>query len=100
MLMCSAQTLQLSGSSTTSNVSYSWTASGGGNISTGGGTATPTVTAAGTYTLTVTTATGGCTATDIAVVTTNFTQPSADAGLDVSFCSGGSASWEVQQLQE
>ncbi|HNQ00119.1 MAG TPA: hypothetical protein PKK99_13755, partial [Bacteroidia bacterium] len=91
ILTCSTPTLQLSGSSTTSNVTYAWSASGGGNISSGATTATPTVTSAGTYTLTVTTASGGCTATDIAVVSSNMTAPAANAGQDVAFCAGGNA---------
>ena len=64
----SASTVQLSGSSTTTGVTFSWTASNGGNIVSGGNTATPTVNAAGTYILTVTIA-AGCTATDAVIVT-------------------------------
>ena len=74
--------MQLSGSSTTSGATFSWAASGGGNIVSGATTATPTVNAAGTYVLTVTTASGGCTAKDTALVTSNTISPNANAGPD------------------
>ncbi|MBL0043531.1 MAG: hypothetical protein IPP33_03645 [Flavobacteriales bacterium] len=66
----------MDGSSTTPNVTFSW--SGPGIVS-GGGTEDVTVNAAGTYTLTVTNAQTGCTATDAAVVTANTTLPGAQA---------------------
>ncbi|HRH34623.1 MAG TPA: hypothetical protein PKY12_06165, partial [Catalimonadaceae bacterium] len=84
VITCSATTVQLNGSSTTMGVSYSWTASNGGNILSGANTATPTVSTAGTYTLTVTS--GGCTATDVALVTLNNTPVIVNAGTDVNVC--------------
>ncbi len=83
--------------------SYSWTASGGGNIVSGGSTATPTVDAGGTYTVTVTAA-NGCTDTDNVTVTGDFTTPTAGAGADftidcntptanLSGSGGGTYSW-------
>ncbi|MBK7854999.1 MAG: hypothetical protein IPJ79_08920 [Bacteroidetes bacterium] len=82
VITCSATTVQLNGSSTTSGVTYNWVASNGGNISGPSNIANPIATSAGTYTLTVTTATGGCTATDVALVTTNNSVPNANAGAD------------------
>ncbi|MBK9761610.1 MAG: hypothetical protein IPO90_16990 [Flavobacteriales bacterium] len=70
------QQVVLDGSSTTPNVTFSW--SGPGIVS-GGGTEDVTVNVAGTYTLTVTNAQTGCTATDAAVVTANTTLPGAQA---------------------
>ena len=57
-------------------------ASAGGHIVSGATSATPLVDAAGTYTLTVTNPANGCTATDVALVTSNLTPPNADAGPD------------------
>lgn len=81
-LTCTASTVQLSGSSSTSGVSYNWTATNGGNIVSGATTATPTVNATGTYTLTVTTLVGSCSASDVAQVTFNGIVPNANAGAD------------------
>ncbi|MFM8950159.1 MAG: hypothetical protein ACKOKB_05205, partial [Bacteroidota bacterium] len=80
-LTCAMTTATLSGSSTTSGVSYSWT--GPGFVS-GANTATPLVNTAGTYTLTVTSNSNGCTATDIVLVTLNVKVPIANAGSDNS----------------
>lgn len=57
-LSCTVSSVTLSGSSSTSGVTYTWS---GPAISSGGNTQTPVVTATGTYTLTVT-APNGCTA--------------------------------------
>jgi PKD repeat protein len=78
-ITCTASTVQLNGSSTTSGVTYSW--SGPGIVS-GGTTATPTVNSAGTYTVTVTNPANGCTATDVAIVSNNSALPNANAGVD------------------
>ncbi|MFV8393461.1 T9SS type A sorting domain-containing protein [Flavobacterium sp. LB2P6] len=88
VLTCTVTSIALSGSSTTTGVTYSWVASNGGNIVSGATTATPTVNAAGTYTLTVTDPINGCTATDIALVTLNNTPPNANAGADVLILCG------------
>ncbi|MFM2368061.1 MAG: hypothetical protein RL619_357, partial [Bacteroidota bacterium] len=71
-IVCGKTTATLSGSSSTSNVSFSWVASNGGHIVSGADTATPIVDHDGTYTLTVTSLTNGCTATDVALVTTQI----------------------------
>ena len=70
--MCGKTSVTLSGASSTSNVSYSWVASNGGNIVSGADTANPVVDHNGTYTLTVTNLANGCTASDEALVTTQI----------------------------
>ncbi len=82
VLTCTVTQVNLAGSSTTPGATFSWAASGGGNIVSGATTATPLVDAVGTYTLTVTDPANGCTATDVALVTLNTTAPNADAGPD------------------
>ena len=82
VLTCATTEIALSGSSTTPGATFAWVASGGGHIVSGANTATPTVDAAGTYTLTVTNPDGGCTATDVALVTLNNTPPNVNAGAD------------------
>lgn len=77
-LTCAAPSLVLNGSSTTSNVTYSW--SGAGIVS-GGSTASPSINAAGTYTLTVNSL-AGCTATDQVIISSNNILPNANAGND------------------
>jgi hypothetical protein len=67
------------GSSGQGNLSYSWVASNGGNITLGSDTATPTVDAAGTYTVTVTDDDNGCTASDFVVITVDNTLPETPA---------------------
>ncbi len=71
-------TLNGTGSSSGGSFSYLWTTADG-NIVSGATTLTPTVNAPGTYQLKVTNSTNGCTATDIAVVTSNISPPSATA---------------------
>ncbi len=82
VLDCNNQTANLSGSG---GGSYSWAASGGGNIVSGGSSATPTVDAAGTYTVTVT-GSNGCTDTDAATVTTNFVPPNPGWSTPGTIC--------------
>jgi gliding motility-associated-like protein len=72
----------LDGSGSTGSMNYAWT-TGGGNIVSGGATNTAVVDAAGTYTITVTDPSNGCSATDDAIVSTDLTAPTADAGPDV-----------------
>ncbi|WP_188363132.1 T9SS type A sorting domain-containing protein [Flavobacterium orientale] len=67
-ISCDTSTVQLSGSSTTVNVSFSWSTLDG-NIVSGADTATPTVDMEGTYVLTVTDLSNGCTTQDEVVVT-------------------------------
>lgn len=79
VLTCSASSVTLSGSSTTSGVTYTWS---GPSILSGGNTATPSVNAVGTYTLTVTNSTTGCSNTDQVAVTSNGVLPNSNAGAD------------------
>ncbi|CAG5079110.1 PKD domain-containing protein [Parvicella tangerina] len=69
----------LDGSGSSAGMSYNWT-TGGGNIVSGSSTNTATVDAVGTYTLTVTNTTNGCSATDDADVTQDFSTPTASIG--------------------
>jgi gliding motility-associated-like protein len=97
---CNTPTSNLAG---TGGGTYSWVASGGGNITSGAGTATPTIDAGGTYTITVTSA-NGCSDTDVTTVNEDFTLPTAGAGAATTIdCNtpttvltgtgGGSYSW-------
>jgi len=61
------------------NFTLAWTTTDG-NIVSGAGSNTPTVNQAGTYTLLITNTNNGCTATDEALVSEDFIQPTADAG--------------------
>jgi len=70
-LTCSSTSVQLTGSSSTAGVSYSWTGPNGFTSN----DQNPSVTTPGIYTLTVTS--GGCTATDTALVSQNITVPQA-----------------------
>ena len=79
--ICSGNSTTLSGSGGTS---YSWSpATGLNNAAIANPTANPTTTT--TYTLTA--ANGSCTSTDAVIVTVN-PSPTANAGNDVSICSG------------
>lgn len=64
--VCSGNSTTLTGSSSTSGVTYNWFGPG---IVSGGSTVTPTVNAVGSYTLTVTDPANGCTANDVVSVT-------------------------------
>lgn len=81
LINCYHTSINLSGSSLTAGVLFSWTTSGG-NIVSGAGTATPVVNAAGTYTITVTNPLNGCVATDNVTVNVNISTPNANAGPD------------------
>lgn len=72
---CGATTLTLLGSSTTSPVTYSWTA--GGSTPTN---STTVVSSTGTYTLKVTNTANNCSATSTVLVTNNSTLPNVSAG--------------------
>ena len=78
-LTCTVLSLQLSGSSTTNGVTYSWT----GPNSFTSDDQNPTVSETGTYTLTVTVTATGCTSTATAEVTEDVTAPTANAGADM-----------------
>ncbi|MBK7937237.1 MAG: gliding motility-associated C-terminal domain-containing protein [Lewinellaceae bacterium] len=77
LLTCAVTTLQLngSGSSQNGNFSYTWSATGGGQVLNGGNGLAPTIGSGGTYTLTVLNQTNGCTSTDIAIVNVDTQQP-------------------------
>src|SRR5690606_29446717 len=81
-LTCALAQLSLDGSSPSNNVSFSWTAAGGGNIVSGANTASPVVNAAGSYTLTVTDLNSGCSSSDQVTVTMDNTPPGATAAVD------------------
>jgi hypothetical protein len=66
-LSCTKKTVQLNGSSNTAGAQFIWTGLHGGLIS-GANTLTPVVSTADTFVLKVTDPSGGCTATDTAVV--------------------------------
>ncbi|NDK57722.1 T9SS type A sorting domain-containing protein [Pontibacter fetidus] len=88
-LTCTTTSINLSGSSTTAGVTYSWMASNGGHIVSGADSATPLVDAAGTYTLTVTNPATGCVNTDVVEVTRNANLPDINVhtnGLPVLRC--------------
>jgi gliding motility-associated-like protein len=78
-LSCSNGQVQLNGSSTTPNATFSW--SGPGIVS-GGNTATPTVNQAGSYTLTVTNPIDGCSGQAQVTVSANTSLPNINAGAD------------------
>ena len=86
---CYNPTVNLDGTSSSSGVNTTYLWSGSSTI-TNGNTTTPTISGSGTgnYTLTVTNTTNGCSNTDVAVVTSNFTQPGANAGITDTLCSG------------
>jgi len=91
-LLCSGSSVQIGGASTT-GYTYSWTPATGLNNTT---ISNPTVTitnngtTTNTATYVVTTTLNGCSSTDTVVVT-SAPQPTANAGPDVTFCSGQSA---------
>jgi len=87
-LTCTQNTVQLSGSSTTTGVNYSWTGPNGFTSS----AQNPDVTVAGVYSLTVTNPATGCSSSDTALVSTNITIPDASA-------TGGTLTCEVTSLQ-
>ncbi len=75
------QTLTASVTSTSSNLTYTWTASGGGNIVSGNGTTAILVDEPGSYTLVVTDNDSGCDASPVVVtVNENTTLPTVNAG--------------------
>lgn len=77
VLSCTVTSVNLSGSSSTSGATFSW--SGPGVVS-GGNTTTPTVDQPGTYTITVTDPANGCTSTANTTVTNDLGLPNVDAG--------------------
>ncbi|HBS86582.1 MAG: hypothetical protein A2W91_20395 [Bacteroidetes bacterium GWF2_38_335] len=76
------QTLDGSGSSTGTDITYNWITTDG-NIVSGVSGLSPVVDQGGTYTLQVTNQDNGCVATDLVVVTTDLVNPVASAGSDL-----------------
>ncbi|MFN5182940.1 MAG: gliding motility-associated C-terminal domain-containing protein, partial [Bacteroidota bacterium] len=74
-LTCSVSNVTISGSSTTSGVTYQWNPGGSTPNSPSTG-----VSATGSYSLTVTDPTNGCTTQSVVVVSTNTTLPNVSAG--------------------
>lgn len=79
-ITCLLSEVTLNGSSTSTDVGYSWT---GPNIVSGGSTLTPSVDQAGQYTLTVTNQTTGCSNESIVEVLEDIDVPNIDAGGDL-----------------
>lgn len=75
VLNCVATSIQLSGSSTTSGATFSWSGPVGATFTPNNTSATPTVSTVGTYVLTVTNPANGCIAKDTVSVTENKTLP-------------------------
>jgi len=75
VLTCAVTSLALTGSATGGAATYAWAASAGGNIQSGGTTPSPTIDRSGTYTLVATLLANGCTATDVAQVSTDTLAP-------------------------
>lgn len=82
VITCRSNEVTLSGSSTSKNITFYWTARGNGHIVSGANTFNPVVDAPGIYVLTVISNVYGCSQSDSTTVTTNFNPPIADAGLD------------------
>ena len=83
-LTCDATSVQLTGNSTNTGVSYGWTGPGGFTSS----LQNPIASQSGTYALTVTAA-NGCTATTSATVNQDITAPDASANGGTLTCTAG-----------
>lgn len=80
-LSCSVSTLTINSAGTGSPfLTFSWTASNGGNIVSGADSLNPVVDAPGTYTLLVVNTGNGCTATDVVQIFEDVNTPQANAG--------------------
>ena len=78
-IACGSSTTALNGTSSSTNVSYSWAGPGSGSIISGSNTASPVVSETGTYTLTVTDNVTGCQNTSTVSVTQAFVTASFTA---------------------
>jgi hypothetical protein len=75
-ITCSNKEVTISASTTSGNVSYTWTTSGSGSIKTGTeNTSSPIVSSTGTYTLLLTNLDNNCTATKDVSITQNLATP-------------------------
>jgi len=81
-LTCATLSLDLAAtaSSASGQLTYAWTASGGGNILSGATTAAPKIDQPGTYALTVWDAANTCSATATVTVSADKNPPAVDAG--------------------
>lgn len=77
-LTCANDTLTLSGTVAPANASFTWAASGGGNITGGNGTLNPQINTPGTYTLSATNPANGCKASASVNVTQNILAPTVN----------------------
>jgi hypothetical protein len=82
ILTCTLTSFNLNavGTDVSPSISYTWTASNGGNVASGGTTLTPTIDNPGTYVLQVFDASNNCTATETIVVQENIQNPVVNAG--------------------
>ncbi len=76
--------LNATGSSVSSTISYIWTATNGGNITTGGTSLTPAIDAPGMYSLQVLDSANNCASMATVIVAENIINPVVDAGNDNS----------------
>lgn len=79
MLTCAVQALTLGDITANPTLTYAWTATNGGNITTGENTATAGINAPGTYILSVFNPENGCTAADTVIIGQNILAPAAVA---------------------
>jgi len=80
-LSCSVIALTINGSGTgANNLSYTWTASNGGHLSSGANTPMPSIDQPGSYSLLVTNPANGCTATDLVQILNDANAPTVNAG--------------------
>ena len=84
-ITCASSTVNISGSSSTGGVSYSWTGPSSGTPAGSTPTATSTaVSANGAYTLTATNPANGCTTSSVVTVNTNTTSPNISTGSNTT----------------
>ncbi|HRI58091.1 MAG TPA: gliding motility-associated C-terminal domain-containing protein [Saprospiraceae bacterium] len=80
-LSCAVNTLTINSSGSGSAfLTFTWTASNGGNIVSGADSLNPVVDAAGTYTLLIVNTGNGCTASDVVQIFEDVNTPQANAG--------------------
>ena len=83
-MACGSSSVALNGTSTSTNVTYSWNGPSGTSVTSGSNTANPTVTDIGTYTLTVTDNLTGCQST----ATVNVAQSNVTASFNADPTTG------------
>ena len=87
---CNNETLELNAgaSSGIGTLTYEWSATNGGIIDANADMINPTISAAGTYIVLVTDASNGCEQTAEVIITDDFAEPTAVAGMDDQFNCG------------